>query len=258
MTDGKTNPPTYVPPQELYLSKPQKEGDAVVTIVSSSTDTTNFEDQYFTIEQDISVERFITFKVYPSGFNIKPDISNDFLYSFYLKRSPPSMTKLGKTGEYRVVGGRGNSTPCQVGKNPAIVEIGTGENEESYSRFFNPFAQDAADYHFGWKNSPSANEKTAVFQLEKTEISHSFRRVPTTTIPIAEFHINEFGSRIFSTGDGPAWNSIEECAFLVSTGLASVLGSGIKYRKMSAGEMAVAGSVWFLFGLTPEYSLKPL
>ncbi|KAJ3354052.1 hypothetical protein HDU83_005869 [Entophlyctis luteolus] len=243
---SSADPPAYTPAQELFISEPYRVGNSISTIVSSTSETADFASQYFVIEQDISKEERIRFKVLPSGSTIDPDLPNDFLYGFNFKGALPSLAKFGKLGDFLISRGRGKATPNQVGHRSAFIDFGTTEDGNTYAKFYNPFAGPTAEnVQFMWTSDspPSVDREPMVFTLSKSPSPKLLMMRVHDKIAIAELRISQVNCTIRAISADPAWMSIEECAFIVGTAFAAWLGSRVQRVKMNAADVLITGLI---------------
>ncbi|KAJ3340904.1 hypothetical protein HDU83_006839 [Entophlyctis luteolus] len=223
--------------QALFLSKPEKVANSIITTVSTSACADYFS-AVFSIDLDVS-DKVRVFKVIPSGQNINPEAENDFYYSFTMCEGHER-----GSGFFRMDGGHGMVvTPCQVVPYPAFVSFGLKSNFISYARFLNPF-KSGSNLHekpffqnrsivnglitrFEWVLQYS-HKGTYTFGLRQWEeqVNAVVRKMKSSKKTIAEFHVNEDGGKLFAKDDEQIWCTVEECAFVVGTAYCAYLTAG--------------------------------
>ncbi|KAJ3353293.1 hypothetical protein HDU83_006973 [Entophlyctis luteolus] len=244
-------PPQYWHSNEfnaLYFSKPERVGDSIVITVSTS-ELHEFQSALFTIDQDSSAP-LRTFKILPYGQNYDPDGLNEFYYSFTFCQDPPDLSNIGRTGYFRISGGRGfGTTPVQVPPYPAFLDLGEREGNRMYAHFLNPFKRqlpkkglvqmfipNETSTRFEWISDSAELGEEQLFRLEQWQ-QDKFNKPATVRHTIAEYCVSQSGAKLFSTAEKQLWDSMEECAYIVGTAYGAYMARDVRHPKGSIGRV---------------------
>ncbi|KAJ3072119.1 hypothetical protein HDU98_004174 [Podochytrium sp. JEL0797] len=219
MLGDDSQPPSFPLPQVLYFGAPKATSGTLTTHIFSHpnattpylTSTATAETNSFTIETSDSepLYRFDhqTFKV-AASILIQGEYASDL-------------------SRFKITGCKG---PVRTPVSPSPTIAGVILMKEHHISFRNPFQ--AANLKYTWtqasetvfrleKHESSTFGKKPVFQVAKLEISKGARGdggVSATEKRGVHIH-----AELSSLGGTPAWNSYEECAFIVGTCVAAGL-----------------------------------
>ncbi|KAJ3385892.1 hypothetical protein HDU84_001974 [Entophlyctis sp. JEL0112] len=211
---------TYV--QTLYFSKSEWDTTQMVTRVSTSPEA-DYHTAYFKIELTTSSHKY-AFKVVPDG-QYYTGAHNDFYYRY---TECPGSRK--NTGFFRISGGRGTATPCQVENFSSFVDFGLRRDGVTYAQFMVPFRSgkqlsNGLVTKYEWSVQPStAVEK--VFRLAKWDERAKGMKTHKEKLnlcSIAEFSNSPNGSTLMALTMDPLWESMEECAYIVGSVFCALL-----------------------------------